>query len=277
MKTRIIGIASVVAALSLMAVIPVFAQAGDDLPAGGSNTAAAITAANRAAYTQQRLASATAKGAQAITARIASLNKLSTRIQSMKNLSASQAGSFQAGIQTAIAGMTTLQSKIQSDTSTTTLMADLKTVAPDYRIYMLIEPQISLLSAADRVNTIVSTLQTFATKIQTRLSAATGLSDIATLQADLTDMNAKISDASAQAAAATAEVSGLMPDNGVATVLASNTAALKDARSKIQTATADLKAADKDAQTIVQGVKGKGLTPASTTTTTSASSTTNTP
>ena len=91
-------------------------------------------------------------------------------------------------------------------------------------------------------------------------------------------MTAKISDAATQAAAASAEVSGLMPDNGDKTVMASNTAALKDARSKIQAATKDIQAAYKDAQAVVKGVRGTKPTASASTTpamTASASTTTN--
>lgn len=281
MKKKIIGAASIAAALSLMIAIPVFAQAGDDMPvnasvnasADTSNTAAAINATggiranarvmasttreqNVVAKLQAREQKLQAKAVQEITARIDSLNKLSTRIQSMKNLSASQIASFQATIQASVADMTALQAKIQADTSTTTLVADLKSVAPDYRIYMLVEPQVSLLSAVDRVNAVVGTLTTLETKIQSRLSSTTSANATAVLQVDLADMTAKLTDATTQAAAASAEVSGLVPDNGDKTVMAANTAALKDARSKIQAATKDIQAAYKDAQAVVKGVKG---------------------
>jgi DNA repair exonuclease SbcCD ATPase subunit len=286
MKTKIISAVSIAAAISFMAIVPVFAQAGEDIQANNdqntaasvdtSNTASVINATGGARADARGIASTTreqnavaklqdreqqlqAKAVQEITARVDSLNKLSTRIQSVKKLSASQIASFQTTIQAAIADMASLQAKIQSDTSTTSLMADLKSIAPDYRIYILVEPQISILSAADRVNVIVGTLQTLETKIQARLSSTTmTVKNIGSLQADLTDMNAKLTDATTQSAAASAEVTVLVPDNGDKTVMASNTAALKDARSKIQVATKDIQAAYKDAQAAVKGVRGTG-------------------
>jgi hypothetical protein len=228
--------------------------------------ASTTRAENAGTKLQAREQQLQAKAANEITARIDSLNKLLTRIQTMKKLSASQIALFQGTIQGAVGNMTSLEAKIQSDTSTTSLADDLKSIAPDYRIYILIEPQISLLSAADRVSAVVSTLQALETKIQARLSGSTGVKDLPALQTDLSDMTAKLADAATQAAAATAEVSGLMPDNGDKTVMASNTAALKDARSKIQAAAKDIQAAYKDAQAVVKGVKGTHPTaPASTT------------
>ena len=291
MKTRIISSITLAAALSLAAVIPAFAQVGGDVSAdASSNTASAVTAAASAsavlptatARIHDRIASTTrvagadlearvqaaqARGSQDISARITSLSSLLSRLQSMTNISATELASFQATIQGSVSDMTALQAKIQSDTSTTSLEADLKSIAPDYRIYMLIDPQVSILAAADRVGTIVSSLQTVSAKLQTRLSAAAGIKGLATLQADLSDLNAKLADASTQSTAASAEVSGLIPDNGDKTIAASNTSALKDAHAKLQTASKDIQAAYKDAEAIVKGVKGTGSAAVSASTT----------
>ena len=70
----------------------------------------------------------------------------------------------------------------------------------------------------------------------------------------LADMNAKIADANVQAQAAVTETASLQPDNGNATVMASNTATLKDARTKIQTAQQDLVKARQDAGVIVKAL-----------------------
>jgi len=72
----------------------------------------------------------------------------------------------------------------------------------------------------------------------------------------LADISAKTADASTQANAAISEVSGLQPDQGATTTLDANTATLKDAQSKIKTATADLAAARKDVTTVVNVIKG---------------------
>jgi hypothetical protein len=74
----------------------------------------------------------------------------------------------------------------------------------------------------------------------------------------MSDMNAKIADATAQSASAQSGVSALVPDQGNATVAASNKAALEASRADIQTATQDLKAARADITTILQGLKSLG-------------------
>jgi hypothetical protein len=83
----------------------------------------------------------------------------------------------------------------------------------------------------------------------------------------MSDITAKLSDATTQANAALSETTSLMPDLGDATVSASNTTALKDARSKIKTATGDLTSTRKDFTTVVQALKDKTSATAPATTT----------
>lgn len=237
--------ATLIAVAVFSLALPAFAQ-----------TTSTTRAANRQAALQQRMQNLQGRGGKEIQNRIDALNKLLTRIQSMKNLSDSEKAAFSSTLQTSITSMTALESKIQSDTSTTTLRADLQTIAPDYRIYMLVMPQLSILSAVDRVNTLVTTLQTTESKIQTRVSADASLSSNTTISSDISDMTAKLSDASSQASAAQTEIVGLAPDQGNTTVMQSNTAALKDARSKIQTATKDLQSARADAGAIIKIIIG---------------------
>lgn len=68
-------------------------------------------------------------------------------------------------------------------------------------------------------------------------------------------MTAKMNDATSQAQIAQNGVISLVPDQGNATVAASNKAALVSARANIKTVAADLKAARQDIATIVSGLK----------------------
>lgn len=276
MKSKIIS-GSVAAAILASLAVPAFAQIN---VSSGINTSASASVKvtgmqvhadsesstdadaragrNRASTTtmQDRMQKGEDRGDQAVNARISALNKLVARINGMKNLTADQKASFTTEIQASVTDMNTLLSKIQSDNSTTSLRADLQAIAPDYRIYMLVMPQLSLLSAVDRVNTLVTSLQTIQTKIQARVSADATLSGNSTITSDLADMTAKLADATKLSAAAQAEITGLKPDQGNATVQASNTAALKDARTKIQTAHNDLVSARKDAGDMVKLITG---------------------
>jgi hypothetical protein len=202
--------------------------------------------------TPQRIQFGQNRGDTLTTQRINSLNQLLSRVQGMKYLSDSEKSSLAASIQAEITDMTNLQSKINGDTSTTSLKDDVGSITKSYRVYALVEPQAQISSASDRILNIVSMLGTVVTKIQTRLASDSTASANATIQSDLADITAKTSDATTQANAAVTETSSLQPDNGNTTIAASNTAALKDARTKIQAAQKDLQAAEKDVQAIVK-------------------------
>ncbi len=199
---------------------------------------------------------AQASGDSDITARLASLNQLSARIQSMKNVSTTVKANLATTIQTNVTGLTALKSKIDGETDIPTLRADVSSIFTVYRIYALVIPQGYILAASDRVATIDGLMTTFSTKLQARITAdQTAGKDVSALQTALTDMNAKIADAGTQAQTAQNGVSSLAPDKGNASVAASNNAALLAARAGIKTATADLKTARQDITTIVTGLK----------------------
>lgn len=195
-----------------------------------------------------------------ITRRITALNALSTRLNNEVKLSAGEKTTFSAAIQAQITIMNNLQAKITADANadaTSSLKADIASITKTYRVFALIIPQGSIEAAVDRILTIVNTMTDLSTKFQARIAAAPTTANVTGAQAALADMNAKIADATAQANAANNEVVSLQPDNGVSAVMQSNTAALKDARSKIQAAQQDLTAAQKDAVTIVKDLNIK--------------------
>ncbi len=235
---------------------------------------AEAAAANRAARTAARMTTAEQKGVAAIDKRVADLGKLVTRVQAMKNVSDADKATISATVANLSTNLSALQQKIESDTSSTTLRADLTSITGSYRIYALVMPEVSIIAAADRAITIAGMLDTLAVKLNSRLAAAGAISNLASLQASMTDLSAKTAEAIADAQAAVKEVTPLVPDQGDKTVMESNTATLKDARSKIAAAQTALKAAQKDATTVTAALK-KIKPTASATATASASVTTN--
>ena len=196
---------------------------------------------------------------KAIEARITSLNNLSTKIQSLKNVSDAEKVTLSSEIQTNLGDMNSLKTKIDADTDVATATNDDKSITKDYRVYALVLPQTNIAAAADRVTTITGMLTTISGKLQSRITAdQTAGKDVTSLQSALTDLNAKVADANSQAATAQSGIASLVPDNGNQTTMQANTTALKAARANIKTATADLQAARKDANTITKGLKTLG-------------------
>ncbi len=258
------------AALALLTAAPAFAQSlTATVSANVSLSASTTRAAKVAAALQTRITTGKNRADQEITRRIGILNDLNVRVQVMAKVSASEKASISGEVSTEVSNLTTLQAKIDADTDIPTLQADIKSITAEYRIFMLVIPQGRIEVAADKIGTVADTFTAFSAKLQTRISTAQAAGrDVTALNTSLSDMNAKIADANIQSSAAVSEVASLMPDNGNTTIAASNTAALKDARTKIQAALADLKTARQDAGSIVKGLEALD---ASATTTTSVS------
>jgi hypothetical protein len=254
---------------SLIAVAPLAAFA--QTAAVGVGVTATPVSANvtvkAAAKISATISKTIARADQEITRRINNLNTASARLNDMKNISASEKASLQAGISTEVGNLTGLKATIDADTDATKLKTDVQSITLDYRVYMLVLPQGRIAAAADRVATIVSQMQQLSTKLSARITAAQAAGkNVTAAQAAYTDMQAKIADASTQSQAALTETQNLAPDQGNTTVEASNTAAIKDALAKLKTVQSDLKAARVDIKTIMDAVKGTGVSGSATTT-----------
>ena len=219
---------------------------------GFAFTANAATTANSTAA----LAKVTTRSDTAITTRIAALNKMSARIAEMKNVPAAEQANISAEVQTETTNLTNLKAKIDADTDVTTARADEKTITGDYRIYALVIPQASIIASSDRVSTIAGMMTALQTKIQTRITADQSAGkDVTAMQTAYADITAKVADASSQAQTAQNVVANLAPDQGNATVAASNKAALLSARADIKSSSTNLKTAREDVKTILAGLK----------------------
>lgn len=209
------------------------------------------------------------RGDSEIDRRIGSLNDLNTRVQAMQRVSDAFKQSLNANITAEISTLNGLKTKIDGDTDSATLKADLQSITDGYRIYVLVLPQGRIAAAADRVATIVNMMSTLGTKLQARVQAAgQGGADVTALTAALTDMSTKLNDAQTQAQAAITASATLQPDGGDKTKMAANQTALKQARADIVAAQKDLQDARKDIDTIVKGLKSISINASSTTQTT---------
>ena len=257
MKTHSLSHKAAAIAVPAVLMLAIASPAFADTTASVSAAAAARLSA-RSAKTSVTL---DAKADKETTVRIDALNALATRVNAMVHVSADQKSALSTSIAGEVSTLTSLDAKIKADTDATTKKADIASVTKSVRVYQLIVPQVRVAAAADRASTIGSMISAIGTKLQTRITAAAAAGkDVTALNASLSDMNAKIADAQAKSQAAASLVSGLVPDNGDATVEASNAAALKSAQADLKTAQQDYVAARKDVQDMLTGIKGTGAT-----------------
>jgi len=211
------------------------------------------TSTSATAIREALVTRAKSRGDDEITRRLNSLNAQSARMQAMKRLSLDEKTSMASAIQAQIDELMTLKGKIDSDSDGPTLKDDIQSITKSYRVFALLIPQNAILAAVDRIETMVNTANTLGAKIEARINAAQESGrDVSAAETAYADFQTKIADADVQAKAAASEVSSLQPDNGDTTVRDANTAALKDARSKIEAARKDLVGAREDVRAIVK-------------------------
>ena len=201
------------------------------------------------------LANLQARADKEIDNRVEALNAQLTRLAQMVRLTETQKSALQTSEQGVITTLTALKAKIDADTDMAILKTDVQSITKSERVYMLVVPQTAILSAADRINTVATMLSGIQAKLASRLAALPAGGSNPTLNSDLSDMQAQINNALTEAQSATSDVANLQADNGVQSTLAANNVALKNARAKIVNAQKDLKAAQKDARDILQGLK----------------------
>lgn len=188
--------------------------------------------------------------------RITQLTDLNARIQAMQKVTDAFKASLENNVQTQISALNALKVKIDGDADADTLKADVKALAPSYRIFALVMPQSRIAAAADREVTIATMMSQIGAKLQARLTAAQSAgADVSALSTVLSDLSAKLQDAGAKAQGAVSTTATLVPDAGDKTKMAANVAALKAGRTQLQAGQQDLVAARKDIQTIVDGLK----------------------
>jgi hypothetical protein len=176
--------------------------------------------------------------------RMTTLGNLEAKISGSKYLTGSDASALSAEVATTKTGLTALKAQIDAETSLDALKAEVKQIATEFRVYLLVVPQVNLVNGADAVGTAKATFDTVSTKLAARIAAEKAAGkDTTAAQADLDAMNAAVTQAAGLAQPLPATLLALTPaqwNAGTAgPVLTSARAALVQARGLLKTARAD--------------------------------------
>jgi len=200
------------------------------------------------------LAAIQARGASAISERETQLQKLGTALTANPGCDTSQTV---AGIVSADEpALTALGQQLAADTAVPQAKTDFAAIFQNYRVYLLVTPQVKVTVACGAIQKADATLTTVEQKLTTRVQqAATKGADMTSAEASLSDMTTQLSNATTEANDAYSAISGLVPDKGVQSVEQSNAQALQTAKGDLVTAKGDLKAALADAKAVVGDLK----------------------
>jgi hypothetical protein len=182
-----------------------------------------------------------------INRRFTTLDALSAKITASKVLTTSDAATLKSEVASTRTGLTSLKATIDSETNLTALKADIAKIAADYRVYLLVAPQVNLVSAADGVAAAQTRFADVNTKLAARIATAKAAGkDTTAAQTALDAMNAAVANAVGLAQPLPAKLLPLTPaqyNSGTAgPIIVSARTALGQARDQIKAALASAKA-----------------------------------
>ena len=239
-----IGAVATGAALALGAVGSAYAATP-----GSSSTASAKATASG---TKGKAATAHATGLAAVqklaTARIegrlSTLHALSLAVGDSKYLTSGEQGTLSKQISSDVSGLTALDSKVAAATTVQDVRADEVAMVDDFRVYLLMAPQVRLTEGLAAESDAAATLQKAYVALSDLLAKQSG--GTATQKSELADLQSQITAAQAAIGDEVASVLAIQPGPNASAIQS----ALAPAKSAVKTARADLVKARGDAQAL---------------------------
>jgi hypothetical protein len=228
------------AALIVCGLVIAPAAAATSASLSTSTNASASSGSGDSVANQTRIELIISRGDGEINRRLVTLKTLDTKINSAAKLSASDKVSLTTEVNNEISGLSSLETTLDQATTVSAAVADGQSIITDYRVYLLVVPQVNLVKTADDQQLAEAKLMTLAAALTTRLSGSTNTA----LVADLSDMKAQISAGQGLSASVETTILGLTPTGY-------SSGELTTYRNQLSTAQTDNKAALKDGQAIV--------------------------
>ena len=172
------------------------------------------------------------------------------KINGAGDLSGSDKSSLLSIASSDSSGLTALDATIQADTTVLQARSDCKKIVDDYRVYVLFEPQMHFVIAADRITAAVTKISGLESQLQTAINGISDPTQKAAAQAALTDLESKLTATQAAISGITAQVLALTPSG-----YPGNIGTLQSAKSAAQSAKSDLQAGRADVTTIRDALK----------------------
>jgi hypothetical protein len=172
----------------------------------------------------------------AVQRRLAVLSTDNTFVETSVALTSGDQSTLESQISADKSGLAVLDATIQSDATLASVYTDCALIVTDYRVYVMEDPKIHEVIAADGIGKVDSTFQTVIPELQNLINISTvSATAKAEAQTDLNDLTGKVTASQTSISGVTSSVINLVPSGwpGDQTVL-------KSARSNIATASTDL-------------------------------------
>jgi hypothetical protein len=179
--------------------------------------------------------------------RLAVLAADNTFVSTSVALTGSDQSTLEGQISADESGLTALNITIQGDTTYSKLFTDCGLIVTDYRVYVMEDPKIHEVIAADGIGKVDSAFSTIIPELQGVINASTVSASVkAQAQSELNALTGKVTASQTSISGVSASVINLVPSGWPG-----NQADLKSARENITTASTDLSGARTDINNIL--------------------------
>lgn len=216
---------------------------------GATPTTTASTS-GRGAAAQARLQAAQALANARLQGRLETLQALSTAVLDSKYLTSSEKGTLSGRISADISALTALRTKVASETTAAAVRTDEQAMVDDYRVYMVMAPQVRLTEALAAETDAASTLQKAYTALSDLLAKQSG-GGTAQQRSQLADLQSQITAAQTAIGNEMAVELAVQPGPDASAIQS----ALAPVRSAAKTAHGDLLKARNDAKSLRASLK----------------------
>jgi hypothetical protein len=214
-------------------------------------TTKADKSSNDVATSADRLQLIISHGNTEIERRLTTLKALDSKIASATKLSSSDSSQLTNNVNSDISQLTTLKTQLDGATTISAAISDTRAVILDYRVYVLLVPQVNLIKTAGDQQATEAKLTNLADKLSSRLTTDSQAgADVASLESLLSDLNSKVKAAQGISSSIETGVISLTPSD-----YNTNHDVLSGDRNQLETAQSDIKGAISDAQSIISQLK----------------------
>ncbi|GAA1647672.1 hypothetical protein ACFQY4_02035 [Catellatospora bangladeshensis] len=245
-RRALVSTAALLAVTALGAAIALPAQAAAALPAQAAAPAPATRAGSPAATADK---AATLDAAKKLTTaridgRLAMLKVSGVAIRNAARLTDAHQAALQKIIDADLAGLTELRAKVAAETTVEAVRADARSMVEDYRVYLLVRPQVHLTVAADVESAALTRLRDAHGKLAEAVAAAKAAGrDVGDAEAKLAHLKAELDAVDLAGVADTLLAVEPGPDAAaIRTKTGAARAAVRAARTHLRAALADAKA-----------------------------------
>lgn len=231
--------------------LPVAAATPSPSPSTSTTTATtgACSAARSTFQADRTLENATALGDCMATTRLTFLGKATGRVQASRVLTTPDRAALLSILSSDTSGVTAVKAKLDSETTVAAVVADIRGMVLDYRVFALGGRQVALVTGVDAVGVIAGHFDTVHAKLEMLIGAAASQGrDVTAARASLQAMDDSVAQARTDVAGLAPKLLALTPaeyDAGTAQPV------LRAARSDVLAARDALRGAREDAAAVL--------------------------